>query len=60
MEIALALHATLSYPFLIRGETIHIGVSIGHITNDGSQDLLRKADLAMYQAKREGIGVFAG
>ncbi len=60
MEVALALHATLSYPFLIQGETIHIGVSIGHITNDGSQDLLRRADLAMYQAKREGIGVFAG
>ena len=60
MEVALALHATLSYPFLIRGESINIGVSIGHITNDGSQDLLRKADLAMYRAKREGIGVFAG
>ncbi|MCX6437939.1 MAG: GGDEF domain-containing protein [Actinobacteria bacterium] len=60
MDVALALHATLSYPFLIRGESINIGVSIGHITNDGSQDLLRKADLAMYQAKREGIGVFAG
>lgn len=60
MEVALALHATLSYPFLIRGKSINIGVSIGHITNDGSQDLLRKADLAMYQAKREGIGVFAG
>lgn len=60
IEVALALHATLSYPFLIRGESINIGVSIGHITNDGSQDLLRKADLAMYRAKREGIGVFAG
>ncbi len=60
MEVALALHATLSYPFLIRGQSISIGVSIGHITNDGSQDLLRKADLAMYQAKREKIGVFAG
>lgn len=60
MEVALALHATLSYPFLIQGASINIGVSIGHITNDGSQDLLRRADLAMYQAKREGIGVFAG
>ena len=60
MEVALALHATLSYPFLIQGESINLGVSIGHITNDGSQDLLRRADLAMYQAKREGIGVFAG
>ncbi len=60
MDVALALHATLSYPFLIEGATINLGVSIGHITNDGSQDLLRRADLAMYQAKREGIGVFAG
>ena len=60
MEVALALHATLSYPFLIREHNIHIGVSIGHITNDGSQDLLRKADLAMYEAKKNGLGVFAG
>jgi diguanylate cyclase (GGDEF)-like protein len=57
MDIALALRATLSYPFLIDDENIHIGVSIGVAANNGSADLLRRADDAMYRAKREGLGV---
>ncbi len=57
MEIAQALHATLSYPFKIDGNSISIGVSIGHVQNDGDTDLLARADLAMYQAKREGSGI---
>lgn len=57
MDVALALRATLSYPFSIDSEKIHIGVSIGVAENNGSSDLLRRADDAMYRAKREGLGV---
>ena len=57
MDVALALRATLSYPFLIENQAIQIGVSIGVAENNGAPDLLRRADDAMYRAKREGLGV---
>jgi diguanylate cyclase (GGDEF)-like protein len=57
MEVAQALHATLSYPFLIDGRSISISVSIGHVQNDGAGDLLARADLAMYKAKRAGSAI---
>ena len=57
MDVALALRATLSYPFTIEDVDIHIGVSIGMAANNGAPDLLRRADDAMYRAKREGLGV---
>lgn len=57
MEIALALRATLSYPFRINSDEILIGVSIGVAANNGQTDLLKRADVAMYRAKREGLGV---
>ncbi len=57
MEVALALRATMSYPFNISSEHIQIGVSIGVAQNNGGTDLLRRADDAMYRAKREGLGV---
>ena len=58
MELGLALRATLSYPFNIGGHQIMVDVSIGCVRNDGSGDLMRRADTAMYQAKRSGIGVW--
>jgi diguanylate cyclase (GGDEF)-like protein len=57
LEAAFALQATLSYPFIIRGHSITIGVSIGHAHNDGEGNLLERADGAMYEAKRTGSGV---
>jgi len=57
LEAAFALQATLSYPFIIRGHTITIGVSIGHAQNEGENNLLERADAAMYEAKRTGAGV---
>jgi diguanylate cyclase (GGDEF)-like protein len=57
MEIALALRGTLSYPFVIDGNEISIGVSIGIADNDGADDLLLRADNAMYAAKRQALGV---
>jgi diguanylate cyclase (GGDEF)-like protein len=57
METALALRGTLSYPFVIDGHEISIGVSIGIADNDGADDLLLRADNAMYSAKRQALGV---
>jgi len=57
LEIALALRSTVGYPFLVEGSEINVGVSIGRVLNDGGDDLLRRADIAMYQAKRTGGGI---
>lgn len=55
-EMALALRSTVSYPFVIAGHEIKVGVSIGRVINDGSGDLIARADRAMYEAKRSGAG----
>ena len=57
MEVALALQATMSYPFLVGKESINLGVSIGVAANIDGNDLLRSADVAMYRAKRESLGI---
>ncbi len=57
LKIALALRSTLGYPFLVDGAEIQVDVSIGRVVNDGGADLLRRADIAMYQSKRDGGGV---
>ena len=57
IEVALALRATLSYPFHVNNQEIKLGVSIGVAKNTGENDLLLRADNAMYKAKREGLGV---
>ena len=59
IEVAQALRATLSYPFLIGNEEIRVGVSVGHVSNDGAPDLMRRADNAMYQAKNYSLGVWS-
>jgi diguanylate cyclase (GGDEF)-like protein len=57
MEVARALQATMSYPFLVGKESIDLGVSIGVAANNIEHDLLRSADVAMYRAKRESLGI---
>ena len=57
LESAHALRASLSYPFSIHGQSILVGVSVGHAHNDGAGDLLKRADNAMYRAKRSDMGV---
>jgi diguanylate cyclase (GGDEF)-like protein len=49
MELAMALRATLSYPFNVNGEGIRVDVSIGCVSNDGKSDLMSRADTAMYK-----------
>jgi diguanylate cyclase (GGDEF)-like protein len=58
-ELALALRATLSYPFSLANSSQKIDVSLGYapITpNQNVAQLLHQADLAMYEAKRSGQG----
>ena len=57
LESAHALRASLTYPFSINGQSILVGVSVGHAHNDGRGDLLKRADNAMYRAKRLDMGV---
>ncbi len=55
-EVSMALSSTVSYPFIVDGNEIKVGVSIGRVINDGSTELMRRADTAMYEAKRAGGG----
>lgn len=59
MEVAAKMHAMLSQPFLIEGQELYIGASIGISClpkhGDDADTLLRRADQAMYQAKNAGL-----
>jgi diguanylate cyclase (GGDEF)-like protein len=57
LESAHALRASLSYPCLVNGLSISVGVSVGHAYNDGAGNLLKRADDAMYRAKQMELGV---
>lgn len=60
VEVAVALRATLEFPFSVAGHEIKLGVSIGEAfsaSESDGQSLLRRADEAMYRAKREKIGI---
>ncbi len=62
-QTARTLVAELSKPFVVDGHTAHIGASVGIArTGDGFgriDALVRRADLAMYAAKRAGRSRFA-
>ncbi len=55
-EVSMALSSTVSYPFVVESHEVSVGVSIGRVINDGSNELMRRADTAMYEAKRAGGG----
>ena len=59
-DVALALRATCTYPFTLSVGDVQVGVSIGSVTTEGptttKEDLLKRADAAMYEAKRSGTG----
>jgi diguanylate cyclase len=57
LEVAQALRASLSYPFTLAGQSVNVGVSIGRVLSDGKGELLKRADSAMYEAKRTGDGI---
>lgn len=55
------LHERLAEPFPVEGMVVHASASIGVTTTDDDvarpSQLLRRADVAMYDAKRTGSGV---
>ncbi len=56
------IHNAISQPYQLDGEDYHCGFSVGiaMAPTDGieAEDLLQKADLALYQAKEDGRGIF--
>lgn len=66
--LARQLHAAIGQPATIEGQAVRISASIGitrvdPVDNRGAEDLLRDADLAMYNAKITGTGqtrIFSG
>ncbi|MCX7306263.1 MAG: EAL domain-containing protein [Hyphomicrobiales bacterium] len=66
-ELCERLLAEIGKPFSLAGNEVFVGASIGVAIANGSgadpADLLRKADIALYEAKKNGRGrheVFAG
>ena len=66
-DLSAKLLDDLARPFLLMGDQVFIGASIGIALSPDSDsdpdDLLRKADIALYEAKKNGRGryqVFAG
>ena len=57
VEVAHAILASVSYPITLHSGNVSVGVSIGRVLSDGKGDLLKRADTAMYAAKRSGEGV---
>ena len=57
IEVAQALRSSLSYPVALSSGSASVGVSIGRVRSDGKGDLLKRADAAMYEAKRSGVGI---
>lgn len=60
MEVAEILLAAISEPFLVDGHTLEVGASMGiaiYPTHaDDPNSLIRRADVAMYEAKRKRSG----
>ena len=66
-DLSAKLLEDLARPFLLMGDQVFIGASIGIAVSPDSgldpDDLLRKADIALYEAKKNGRGryqMFAG
>ena len=63
VSIANRLIVSLRVPISLNGHDLFVGASVGIATSmpnqDNTDDLLRKADLAMYNAKSNGKGCYA-
>lgn len=60
IKIAQRIRDELRSPFVIQGQQLYTGCSIGIVVSDSNyyqaQEILRDADTAMYRAKQSGIG----
>ncbi len=58
--IAAKIIEAIEQPFIVEGQPLHVGASLGLVIfpehGDDAETLLRRADLAMYVAKRDGGG----
>jgi len=63
-QLAQRIIQSLTHPFILDQQEVNIGVSLGisHYPQDANKakDLIRKADLAMYQAKEKGRNTWQG
>jgi len=63
LRVAWSIHAAIEEPFVIDGQALDVGISIGVVTSieHGTDEaaLLRYADVAMYAAKQAHSGVAA-
>lgn len=63
VSLARQLVHLLSKPYRIRGSRVYVGASIGIAAAPGdgidAHELLKKADIALYRAKRDGRGTYA-
>ncbi|WBO21066.1 putative bifunctional diguanylate cyclase/phosphodiesterase [Sphingomonas abietis] len=61
-ELAETLIAQISEPYVLDGVSVRIGVSIGSafgpIDGDTVDELIKKSDMALYEAKAAGRGVY--
>jgi len=57
-EMAARIQKSLAFPFLLDGHQVVVHASVGIVVSDpslyGADELIRNADIAMYQAKTEG------
>lgn len=62
-KVAEKINLSINEPFVIQGETINIGISIGIVYFQGQEtdmkSLLAQADSSMYEAKKGGLGYSA-
>jgi diguanylate cyclase (GGDEF)-like protein len=63
LTIAMRVRGTLTAPLMTAGERLQVGASIGVAVFPGDaadpEELLRRADRAMYDAKQSGAGIVA-
>ncbi len=61
IHVAERMHLSLSEPFTFESEPILSGASVGIVPNmaeyTSTDDIMRDADIAMYQAKQKGRGI---
>lgn len=59
---ATAISESLKQPFLLEGQLVQtgtaIGIAYGNLAYDDGDDLLKRADLAMYEAKAAGMNTY--